>query len=260
MGTQGGFSVPTFLAAVSITRDSLRQIVADVFRKKASKEAKAVLRFNQCRPLGATTMRRCLLVVTIISFAGWSQPPLQRADSPIVVRVEMPPTPRKGVLDYLQEFGPLIAACVAVGVGLMQWHLQRRHLKQNLFEKRWKVYTAVQEYLAAILREEESDPYRQFRRDTDPGELLFSHAVWEHVNAVGEAGGRFRAARSKVQLHGTIAHASAAPGNLEDEQWRNEAFSKLQEAQCQEEELRRLLSKAFESRTKAVFLKELRPC
>lgn len=205
-------------------------------------------------------MQRFFLTLFFICFSVWSQPAPQTAPPPIVVKAEMPPTPRRDFLGYLQALGPLIAASVAVGVGLMQWHLQRRHLKQNLFEKRWKVYTAVQEYLAAILREDERDPYPQFRRDTDPGELLFSGAVLEHINAVGDAGGRFRAARRRVELHGTVAHASVRPMNLDDEQWRNEAFAKLGEAQCQEEELRRFISQAFEGDSKAVFFRELRPC
>ena len=123
--------------------------------------------------------------------------------------------PQRDVLGYLQALGPLIAALVAVGVALMQRHLQKQQLKQNLFEKRWKVYTGVQDYLAAILREDGNDllgPYPQFRRDTDPGELLFSRAVWEHINAVGEAGLGFRTARSKVKHHGTLAMLQSVRG------------------------------------------------
>ena len=65
-------------------------------------------------------MRRFLLVLTFFSFAGWSQPAQQQAQPPIVVKVEMPPTPRRDFIGYLQALGPLIAACVAVGVALMQ--------------------------------------------------------------------------------------------------------------------------------------------
>jgi hypothetical protein len=36
-------------------------------------------------------MRRSLLVLTFISFAGWSQPAQQQAQPPIVVQVQMPP-------------------------------------------------------------------------------------------------------------------------------------------------------------------------
>jgi hypothetical protein len=37
-------------------------------------------------------MRRFWLIITVISFAGWSQPPQQQAQPPIVVKVQMPPT------------------------------------------------------------------------------------------------------------------------------------------------------------------------
>ena len=72
-------------------------------------------------------MRRVLPALTAICFAGWSQPAQPQAQPPIVVKVEMPQTSRH----YLQEFGPLIAALVAVGVALMQRHLQKQHLRWN---------------------------------------------------------------------------------------------------------------------------------
>src|ERR1035441_8292175 len=84
------------------------------------------------------TMRNCLLIITVISFAGWSQPAEQHAQTPIVVKVEMPPTPHRDFLGYLQALGPLIAACVAVGVALMQWHIQKQNLKQQRFAKRFE--------------------------------------------------------------------------------------------------------------------------
>jgi hypothetical protein len=96
---------------------------------------------------GAETMLRKLLVLTFISFAGWSQPAQPQAQAPIVVKVEMPPTPHGDFLGYLQALGPLIAACVAVGVALTQRHLQKQQLKQNLFEKRFAVYEAIKRHL-----------------------------------------------------------------------------------------------------------------
>lgn len=106
----------------------------------------------------------------------------------------MPPTPPKGIRDLLRDFGPLIAASVAVGVWLNQRHLQKQHLKQNLFEKRWKVYAAIQDYLMALLSTGEMDlssTYGQFRHDTDPGEVLFNKRAWEHITALGIAGMKY---------------------------------------------------------------------
>src|SRR5271157_5328725 len=133
--------------------------------------------------LGATTMRRFLLTFTLISFPGFSQPTQQQAQPPIVVHVQMPPTLHRDFLGYLQSLGPLIAASVAVGVGLMQWYLQKQHLKQNLFEKRWKVYAGVHDYLMAVYMTQgmQDTPYDQFCRDTAPGEFLFQPKVWDYI-------------------------------------------------------------------------------
>ena len=68
-------------------------------------------------------MRRILLVLTFMSFAAWSQPAQQQAQAPIAVKVETPPPPPKTLPNYLQQFGPLLAACVAVGVAFMQRYL-----------------------------------------------------------------------------------------------------------------------------------------
>jgi len=89
-------------------------------------------------------MRRFLLTSIFLSIPAWPQPAQQQAQPPIVVKVvEMPPTPPKGFLDYLQELGPVIAASVAVCVWWNQRHLQKQHLKQSLFDRRYKVYEAV---------------------------------------------------------------------------------------------------------------------
>jgi|HubBroStandDraft_5_1064220.scaffolds.fasta_scaffold489104_1 hypothetical protein len=72
-------------------------------------------------------MRRLFLILTLLSVPGRSQPSAQQpAQPPIVVRVEMPPPPPRDLLGLLQALGPLIAASVAVGVGLMQYYLQTK--------------------------------------------------------------------------------------------------------------------------------------
>jgi hypothetical protein len=40
----------------------------------------------------SNAIRRSLLILTIFSVPGWSQPAQQPAQPPIVVKVEMPPT------------------------------------------------------------------------------------------------------------------------------------------------------------------------
>src|ERR1035441_500799 len=98
-------------------------------------------------------MRRILLVLTFMSFAAWSQPAQQQAQAPIAVKVETPPPPPKTLPNYLQQFGPLLAACVAVGVAFMQRYLQKQQLKQNLFEKRWDVYRDLGSHINTIVHQ-----------------------------------------------------------------------------------------------------------
>ena len=99
-------------------------------------------------------MRRKVLVLTFISFAGWGQPAKQQAQPLIVVKVvEMPRSPDRDAFGYLQALGPLIATLVAVCVGLMQRHLQQQNLDQNLFDKRFAVYDAITSYLVENMGE-----------------------------------------------------------------------------------------------------------
>jgi hypothetical protein len=95
-------------------------------------------------------MRRFLVTLSVLIASGWSQPMPQQAEPPIVVKVEMPPSQDRGFLGYLQSLGPLIAASVAVGVAGVQYSLQRQSQKQDLFDKRFTVYTSVEAYLVSL--------------------------------------------------------------------------------------------------------------
>jgi hypothetical protein len=172
-----------------------------------------------------------------------------------------PPVPHRDWIDLSQAFGPIIAVAVALVVGFTHWSLQKRQLDQDLFEKRWKVYSGLQNYLVALLREDEADdlyaPYRPFRLDTDPGEFLFGEAMWKYIKKVGDTGVRFRTVRSLVKQHSIIVHAPGRPINGDNQQWLN-AVSKLDEAQQEEDELRRSITQAFEGGAKDRFAKYLR--
>ena len=146
-------------------------------------------------------MRRLFLILTVLSSPCWSQPSAQQpAQPPILVKVEMPPAPRR---DCLERLGPLIAAGVALIVGLTQLLLQRKSLKQNLFDRRFKVYSSVEAYLRlAIEKDGKTDvpAYSQFRVDTDPGEFLFGADVWRYIGEVGQLGLGFRQVQGRLEF------------------------------------------------------------
>jgi hypothetical protein len=136
-------------------------------------------------------MRRFLFTLTLLSVPGWSQPSAQQpAQPPIVVKVEMPPAPRRDFLGYLQALGPLIAASVAVIVGVTQWYLQTKRAKQDLFDKRFEVYKGTLDFIVTLLKAQgshEQHGYGQFLEKTAPAEFLFrSRTVIEFLKEIGE--------------------------------------------------------------------------
>ena len=45
---------------------------------------------------------------------------------------------------YITAYAPLLAVFVAIGVALMQYYLQKQQLKQDLYDKRFRVFYAIQ--------------------------------------------------------------------------------------------------------------------
>jgi hypothetical protein len=129
-------------------------------------------------------MRRFLLMLTVITSSAWSQTAEQQPPLPVIVKVEMPPTPPRDFLGYLQALGPLIATTVAVGTALMQYYLQRQQSKQNLFDKRFIIYTAVKRYLSQVATgDDEQTPsgYQSFVTAKNQAEYLFGPEVLRFI-------------------------------------------------------------------------------
>jgi hypothetical protein len=138
-------------------------------------------------------MRRFLLTYTVLVCAGWSQPAQQQPSPPLVVKVEMPPIPKRDFLGYLQALGPLIAACVAVGVATMQQNLQRQSQKQDLFEKCFHIYKAADDFVADTIHRNcrpDRESYHTFLHATDPARFLFGADVLEALEWIKDETGR----------------------------------------------------------------------
>jgi hypothetical protein len=150
-------------------------------------------------------MRRILLVLTFMSFAAWSQPAQPQVQAPIVVKVEMP-TPHRDFLGYLQALGPLIAACVAVGVGLSQWAIQRKHLAHSLFDKRFKIYTAVSEYLPRAIDGRIHPALADFLLDTAHAEFLFGQDITDLFGEIHQNSIKLAVVQREIQEYLNAKH------------------------------------------------------
>ena len=88
-----------------------------------------------------------------------------------------------------------LAAITAIGVSLWvaftQRRIQERQLKQNLFDKRYAVFLAVEEFLIHLLQRDGSvkltgDEYRRFRYAMEQAEFLFDADVNSYMTEVDQ--------------------------------------------------------------------------
>jgi hypothetical protein len=197
-------------------------------------------------------MRRFLLTLTFISSAGWSQPAQPQAQPPIIVQVQMPPAPKH----YLQ-----IAALVAVGVALMQWHLQRQKQTQDLFEKRFKVYETTLDYLRLMSTYDgktDLTQYHAFRTDTDPAEFMFGSDVFTFITDVGQTGLEFRRFQRELDHHVLTTQTRVTGSNQAEMDRRfNESLLMIPTLQDQVERIERRVIVLLEGETKRVFRRYL---
>jgi hypothetical protein len=147
--------------------------------------------------------------------------------------VELPPPPPRDFLGYLQALGPLIAAfiaaSVAAGVGVMQYYLQTKRAKQDLFDKRFEVYKGTLDFIVTMLKAQgkhEEHGYGQFLAKTAPAEFLFrSRDVMEFLKDIGE---RFVRLQSTFRDLETWQKVNDAPPTVMD--WRQaQHFERSQE-------------------------------
>lgn len=99
----------------------------------------------------------------------------------------MPSPHTRDLTDYAVAFAPFLAVLVAISVAAMQYYLQKQHLKQQLFERRFQVYSAVREFLSHALRGYaplDNDAYQRFYLETRPAKFLFGSDVADFIREI----------------------------------------------------------------------------
>ena len=79
---------------------------------------------------------------------------------------------------------------IAIGVALMQAYIQRQQQKQNLFDKRFELYSAVSHFLSAVIKTEGivfETTYETFVFETKPVKFLFGLDVTRFVSEIKSA-------------------------------------------------------------------------
>jgi hypothetical protein len=95
----------------------------------------------------------------------------------------MPHTHPKDWIDVLAALSPTVAVLVAIGVAVVQAYLQKEALKQNLYDRRFRVYSAVLELWEALRKAEDVDE-REFAAAVLPATHLFGSDVQKYVSGI----------------------------------------------------------------------------
>lgn len=98
----------------------------------------------------------------------------------------MPCEQARDLTSYITAYAPLLAVFVAIGVALMQYYLQKQQLKQDLYDKRFRVFYAIQKVLSQP--EVPPDPSRfltDLERETAEAGFLFSHEIKYLIQEIG---------------------------------------------------------------------------
>jgi hypothetical protein len=131
----------------------------------------------------------------------------------------MPHADSPGLIQGLTGLAPFVAALAALFVGLLQWRIQSRHLKHNLYEKRYAIYDAARTYLVEMMQKDgktEISEYQRFRAATDPAEFLFPMTVFEHMQKIGKLGLDYRTAQQKFELYQRYVTPQLIPPDRDD--------------------------------------------
>jgi hypothetical protein len=114
--------------------------------------------------------------------------------------------PSRDWIDLLEALGPLIAVGAVIMVGFLQVALQLEQVKQDLFDKRYKVYEAVDAFLTSVISADGAlagDAIQVFRIRTAHAEFLFGTDITDFIGEIFEKS--MQAALLKAQIDRHVA-------------------------------------------------------
>jgi hypothetical protein len=111
------------------------------------------------------------------------------------------PTQHPLWLDYLTAIGPLFGVVAVLLIGLVQAYLQRRQLHQDLFSKRFQIYSVIGAFISTAIGSEFG--FREvgkFHNDTSHAEFLFGDRVVRFLNEIEDAAQKLVVANQRLAL------------------------------------------------------------
>jgi hypothetical protein len=114
--------------------------------------------------------------------------------------------PHRDWIDLLEAFGPVIAVIAVIVIGALQVRLQRQQVRQDLFDKRYMVYAAVDAFLTSLISADgalEEGAIESFRVKTAHAEFLFGTDIVDFIGEIFQHS--MQAAPLKAQMDRHVA-------------------------------------------------------
>ena len=93
-------------------------------------------------------------------------------------------TPNRDWVDWLTAFLPVIIVVVGIVVAFLQWRTNRNRLKHELFDRRYKQFEAVRDYLGSMLTSGRVENNLIFLSQTRGMEFLFDEDICKFVHEI----------------------------------------------------------------------------
>jgi hypothetical protein len=91
----------------------------------------------------------------------------------------------RDLTSYVSAYAPLMGVLATIAVALMQYYLQRQKAKQDLFEKRFDIFTVLKGYLSAVTTQDneyKNEHFQRFSLATSQAQFLFGPEVLRFID------------------------------------------------------------------------------
>jgi hypothetical protein len=124
-------------------------------------------------------------------------------------------------LTVVQTIGGLLTPVIALLAAYIAWQQYKTasgKLKLDLFERRYRVYRGLMDFLAAVVRDEQvtNESLGNFYRETDQKRFLFGDDICNYLKLIRENAVKLR------QAHRLVVSVCEERGHVASEQKQNE--------------------------------------
>jgi len=136
-------------------------------------------------------------------------------------------------MDILKTFLTFVIAAAAIVIAWRQYRTAREKFRLDLYEKRYKVYRGLMEFLACVIRDGEASPQvlADYYKTTDEKRFLFGPDIGEYMTEVRQKASQLRLLKQQVEQQRNLTDVQRDPiieNMLDNETWLSKQAEETQ--------------------------------